>query len=241
MSFYVSVGPRGILFQVGMIWTGMMGSLTYWWTNRRRPAMPVPQSLPRSSGWSKQSMIRQSDESCTRRDEFERIRRACVDLGADEEMTELVLASHCQNRTLLDDMVANGDDLRDYVQYKLAIWEAILNEDEMSTLLLHNGAAGAIPASKLDGLGDPGACEPSAGQRIARSGRRAATHRGTGATDARPRPAPSPTGLTQHGKRSRRWFHDRPPIAQLEYQKELTQNYVGQFGPALPGRIVSLG
>ena len=103
-------------------------------------------------------MIRQSDESCTRRDEFERIRRACVDLGADEEMTKLVLASHCQNRTLLDDMVANGDDLRDYVQHKLAIWEAILNEDEMSTLLLRNGAAGA-PASKLDGLGDPGACE----------------------------------------------------------------------------------
>ena len=42
MSFYVSVGPRGILFRVGMIWTGVMGSLTYWWTNRRRPVVPVP-------------------------------------------------------------------------------------------------------------------------------------------------------------------------------------------------------
>jgi hypothetical protein len=71
MSFYVSVGPRGILFRVGMIWTGVMGSLTYGWTNRRRPAMPVPRSLPHSSGWSKQSMICQSDESCTRRDEFD--------------------------------------------------------------------------------------------------------------------------------------------------------------------------
>lgn len=159
MSFYVFIGPRGILFRVGMIWTGVMGSLTYGWTNRCRPAMPVQRSLPHSSGWLKQSMIRQSDESCTRRDEFERIRRACVDLGADEEMTELVLASHRQNRTLIDAMVANGDDLRDYVQHKLAIWEAILNEDEMSTLLLRNGAADAIPASKLDGLGDPGACE----------------------------------------------------------------------------------
>jgi hypothetical protein len=75
-------------------------------------------------------------------------------LGADEEMTKLVLASHCQNRTLLDDMVANGDDLRDYVRHKLAIWEAILNEAEMS-----NGVAGATPASKLAGLGDPAACE----------------------------------------------------------------------------------
>ena len=63
-------------------------------------------------------------------DEFERVRRACVDLGADEEMTELVLASHRHDRTLLDVMVANGDDLRDYVQHKLAIWEAIFNEHE---------------------------------------------------------------------------------------------------------------
>ena len=48
MPFYVSVGPRGILFQFGMIWTGVMGSLTYWWTNRRRPVIPVPQSLPQA-------------------------------------------------------------------------------------------------------------------------------------------------------------------------------------------------
>jgi Protein of unknown function (DUF1571) len=63
-------------------------------------------------------------------DEFERIRGACADLGADEEMTKLVLASHRHDRTPLDVMVANGDDLRDYVQYKLAIWEAIFNDDE---------------------------------------------------------------------------------------------------------------
>ena len=46
MPFYVPVGLRGILFQVGMIWTGVMGSLTYWWTNRRLPVIPVPRSLP---------------------------------------------------------------------------------------------------------------------------------------------------------------------------------------------------
>ncbi len=48
MPFYVPVGPRGILFQFGMIWTGMMGSLTYWWTNRRRPVILVPQFLPQA-------------------------------------------------------------------------------------------------------------------------------------------------------------------------------------------------
>ena len=56
MPFYVSVGPRGILFRLGVIWTGVMGSLTYWWTNRRRPMVPVLRSPPHSSGWSKQSM-----------------------------------------------------------------------------------------------------------------------------------------------------------------------------------------
>ena len=63
-------------------------------------------------------------------DELERVRKACVDLGADEEMTELVLGSHRHDRALLDIVVANGDDLRDYVQYKLGVWEAIFNEDE---------------------------------------------------------------------------------------------------------------
>ena len=61
MTFYVPVGPRGVLFRVGMIWTGVMGFLTYWWTNRRRPVIPVPQCLPHSSGWSKQSMTRQPE------------------------------------------------------------------------------------------------------------------------------------------------------------------------------------
>ena len=108
MPFYVPVGPRGILFRVGMIWTGVMGSLTYWWTNQPSPRDPSREPKPRC-------------RSIRRATALKRIRRACVDLGADEEMTELVLASHRHDRTLLDVMVANGDDLRDYVQYKLAI------------------------------------------------------------------------------------------------------------------------
>ncbi len=51
MAFDVSVGPRYILFRVGMIWTGVTGSLTYWWTNRRRPAIPSP-LLTAHTGWS---------------------------------------------------------------------------------------------------------------------------------------------------------------------------------------------
>ena len=89
-------------------------------------------------------------------DELERIRRACVELGADEEMTELVLASHRHDRTLLDVMLANGDDLRDYVRYKLAIWEAIFNEPEECTLLSLNVADGAILGASWSSSRIPG-------------------------------------------------------------------------------------
>jgi hypothetical protein len=30
MPFYVSVGPRGLLFRFGMVLTDVMGSLAYW-------------------------------------------------------------------------------------------------------------------------------------------------------------------------------------------------------------------
>ncbi len=65
-------------------------------------------------------------------DELERVRGACVELGADEEMTELVLAAHRHDRTLLDVMVANGDDLRDYVRFKVAMWEAIFKKHALT-------------------------------------------------------------------------------------------------------------
>ena len=112
-------------------------------------------------------------------DELERVRGTCVDLGADEEMTELVLASHRHDRTLLDVMVANGDDLRDYVQHKLAVWEAIFNEHEERRCSRRTvwrrdprgragrhrdpGACGRAPADASPGLGD---LRPLAKQRV---------------------------------------------------------------------------
>ena len=46
MAFYVAVGPRGLLFRAGMIMTGVMGPLTYWWASRRRSAALTPESWP---------------------------------------------------------------------------------------------------------------------------------------------------------------------------------------------------
>jgi hypothetical protein len=46
MRFYVSVGPRSLLFRVGMISTALIGSLSYWWADRQRPAIAVPRSSP---------------------------------------------------------------------------------------------------------------------------------------------------------------------------------------------------
>ena len=41
MRFYVSVGHRGLIFRIGMVATGVMGSLTYWHGSRRRSASPT--------------------------------------------------------------------------------------------------------------------------------------------------------------------------------------------------------
>jgi hypothetical protein len=41
MPFYVPVGPRGIVFRVGMVLTGAFGAPTYWLASRRRPASPI--------------------------------------------------------------------------------------------------------------------------------------------------------------------------------------------------------
>ncbi len=38
MKYYVSVGALGVVFRIGMIATGMMGSLVYWRASRRRVA-----------------------------------------------------------------------------------------------------------------------------------------------------------------------------------------------------------
>ncbi len=72
--------------------------------------------------------------------EIRRIRQACKDLGADEEMTALVVAAHRYDRSLLDVMVAGGGDLLGYVRHRLAIWEAILTDspDDPTALASHN-------------------------------------------------------------------------------------------------------
>lgn len=42
MAFYVSVGPRGVLFRVGMILTGILGALAYRRAFRRRALRTIP-------------------------------------------------------------------------------------------------------------------------------------------------------------------------------------------------------
>lgn len=61
--------------------------------------------------------------------ELRGIRQVCEELGADEEMTALVLASHRHDRSRLDVIVAAGGTLLDYVRFKLAIWETIFSSD----------------------------------------------------------------------------------------------------------------
>lgn len=96
-------------------------------------------------------------------DELERVRRACVELGADNEMTELVLASHCHDRTLLDVMMADGADLREYARYKLAIWEAILNEHE-ELLPDRSPSRGLLRAEHVPSLGSSSRNWPTSGK-----------------------------------------------------------------------------
>lgn len=53
MAFYVPLGPRGLIFRVGSLLTGAVGSLIYWQAARRRPlrapsltVAPVPADIP---------------------------------------------------------------------------------------------------------------------------------------------------------------------------------------------------
>lgn len=39
MPFYVSVGPRGVLFRIGTLLTGILGAWVYWRACRRRAAL----------------------------------------------------------------------------------------------------------------------------------------------------------------------------------------------------------
>lgn len=64
-----------------------------------------------------------------REKETELVHSACEELGADEEMTGLVLASHRHDPEALDTLVAEGGDILGYVRSKMARWEAIFTED----------------------------------------------------------------------------------------------------------------
>lgn len=37
MAFYVPLGPRGLVFRIGSVLTGAVGSFIYWQAARRRP------------------------------------------------------------------------------------------------------------------------------------------------------------------------------------------------------------
>ncbi len=50
MAFYVPVGPRGVLFRIGTILTGVMGAFAYWRAFRRRALIAIP--LPVIDGLS---------------------------------------------------------------------------------------------------------------------------------------------------------------------------------------------
>ncbi len=38
MKYYVSVGPGGVFFRIGLAVNGMLGSVVYWWASRGRGA-----------------------------------------------------------------------------------------------------------------------------------------------------------------------------------------------------------
>jgi hypothetical protein len=59
----------------------------------------------------------------------ELVRSVCEKLGADEEMTGLVLASHRHDPEALEALLAAGGDLVGYVRSKVTRWEKIFQED----------------------------------------------------------------------------------------------------------------
>jgi hypothetical protein len=46
MAFYVKLGPRGVLFRVGTILIGCLGSWVYWRASRRRGMMIAARLTP---------------------------------------------------------------------------------------------------------------------------------------------------------------------------------------------------
>ena len=46
MAFYVKLGPRGVVFRVGTILIGCLGSWVYWRASRRRGMMTTASQAP---------------------------------------------------------------------------------------------------------------------------------------------------------------------------------------------------
>jgi len=46
VSFYVPLGPRGVLFRIGTLIIGVLGGLVYWRASRRRALLPLPVPEP---------------------------------------------------------------------------------------------------------------------------------------------------------------------------------------------------
>ncbi|MHB1559345.1 MAG: hypothetical protein ACYC61_17995 [Isosphaeraceae bacterium] len=121
--------------------SGLQGPLRTWRLRRRGPdqdpdqareARPIsPRPASREPGRIDHPLeARILTVGGTPEADLARIREICGELGADAEMTFLVLASHRRDRAPLDIMLSEGSDLSDYVRHRLAIWEAILGTDE---------------------------------------------------------------------------------------------------------------
>jgi hypothetical protein len=46
VAFYVKLGPRGLIFQLGTMIVGTLGALIYWRASRRRARVPHPVPVP---------------------------------------------------------------------------------------------------------------------------------------------------------------------------------------------------
>lgn len=46
MAFYVPLGPRGLVFRLGTVLIGAIGSYVYWRASRRRGMMGTPALVP---------------------------------------------------------------------------------------------------------------------------------------------------------------------------------------------------
>lgn len=42
MAYYVPLGPRGLVFRLGLVIIKVVGGVVYWRASRRRALMPLP-------------------------------------------------------------------------------------------------------------------------------------------------------------------------------------------------------